>query len=170
MIDHFIMFAAYNRWANQRLFDAARQLAPEQYRVNCEVAFNSMQGTLNHILVGDTAWMSRFQQVSNPIKSLEAILYSDFDDLWTARQQMDTRIIHYVEGLDETKLNSDFTYTTVLLPEQITQKLSPTLAHLFNHQTHHRGQAHAILTRLTGEAPPLDLIYYILDTQSAKVS
>ncbi|NKB51289.1 MAG: damage-inducible protein DinB [Rhizobiaceae bacterium] len=170
MIDHFIMFATYNRWANQRLYDAAQKLTNEQYLADCEVAFSSMQGTLNHILVGDTAWMSRFQQVPNPIKSLEAVLYADFDDLWTARQQMDARIIDYVDGLDETILSSDFSYTPVLNPEKITQKLAPTLAHLFNHQTHHRGQAHAILTRLTGEAPPLDLIYYMLETQTQKVS
>jgi len=170
LLDHFIMFAAYNRWANQRLFDAARQLTDEQYKANCEVAFESMQGTLNHILVGDTAWMSRFQQVPNEIKSLDALLFPDFNGLWAARQDMDTRIIDYVDGLNQSILDANFTYTTVVQPQQVTLKLAPALAHLFNHQTHHRGQAHAILTRLTGEAPPLDLIYYLLDTKTAKVS
>ncbi len=76
---------------------------------------------------------------------------------------MDDRIAAYVEYVTEDELNQDFTYVPITTPEEVTQGLGQALAHFFNHQTHHRGQAHAILTRLTGEAPSLDLIYYQRD-------
>jgi len=62
--------------------------------------------------------------------------------------------------LDPAALDKTISYTPITDPRPVTQKLAPAMAHLFNHQTHHRGQAHAILTRLTGEAPALDLLYY----------
>ena len=165
MIDHFIMFAAYNRWANKRLYDVAGQLTSEQYRQDCAVAFNSMQGTLNHILIGDTVWMSRFQQTQHTIGGLDELLHEDHSALESARLQMDQRIAGYVESLDPAALGSAFTYSPITLPEPVTMQLGVALAHMFNHQTHHRGQAHAILTRLTGEAPPLDLIYFQIERQ-----
>ncbi|MEP1205934.1 MAG: DinB family protein [Rhizobiaceae bacterium] len=166
MIDHFIMFAAYNRWANKRLFDAAGQLTADQYRQDCQVAFNSMQGTLNHILIGDTLWMSRFQQTEHTIGGLDDLLHEDHAELDAARQQMDQRIADYVANLAPQTLDKAFSYSPVTLPEPVTMQLGIALAHMFNHQTHHRGQAHAILTRITGEAPPLDLIYFQLERQA----
>lgn len=163
MHDHFKMFAAYNRWANRKLYEAAAGLADEDYRRDCAVAFASMHGTLNHLLVADEIWMGRFQSVPGAPTELDIILYEDFDELHQARRIMDDRIAAYVEYVTEDELNSDFTYVPVTTPEEVTQGLAPALAHFFNHQTHHRGQAHAILTRLTGEAPSLDLIYYQRD-------
>jgi uncharacterized damage-inducible protein DinB len=166
MKDHFARFAAYNRWANQRLFTAAGLLSDTQYRQDCAVAFSSMQGTLNHILVGDTVWMSRFQQTEHKVSGLDALLHEDHSELTSAREQMDQRIIDYVAALDPASLNSDFTYSPVTLPDPVILKLNIALSHLFNHQTHHRGQAHAILTRLSSEAPPLDLIYFQIEQQA----
>jgi len=168
MLDHFKRFAAYNCWANQRLFDAAAQLTAEQYKKDCGVAFQSMQGTLNHILIGDTVWMSRFEDVDHDIKGLDQMLHEDHADLTTARRQMDQRIISYVATLDQTLLDSDFTYSPITLPDPVTMQLNVALSHLFNHQTHHRGQAHGVLTNITGEAPPLDLIYFQIDSQTSK--
>ena len=162
MIDHFTRFAAYNRWANQRLYDAAAQLSADEYVKDCGVAFNSMHGTLNHILLGDKVWMGRFQQQEFSVDRLDAVLHEDFASLSAARAQMDQQIIDYIATLDQKTLDGVFTYTPVTIPKPVTLKLSVSLAHLFNHQTHHRGQAHAILTRLKGEAPPLDLIYFHL--------
>ena len=167
MIDHFNMFAAYNHWANQRLFDAAAEMSPEEYRQDCNVAFQSMRGTLNHILIGDTVWMGRFQNTEHNVAGLDAVLHEDRDELLDARQQMDQRISDYVAGLEAAELEEDFTYSPITLPDPVTMKLGIALSHMFNHQTHHRGQAHAILTRLKGKAPPLDLIYYVVEQQKA---
>ena len=163
MLDHFKMFAAYNRWANQRLYEAAAQLSAEAYTKDCGMAFKSMQGTLNHILVGDTVWMSRFQQTAHNITGLDDVLHESLADLTHARDGMDQRISDFVHGLTVDMLAGTFTYSPVTLPQPVTMQLGTALSHMFNHQTHHRGQAHGILTQLTGEAPPMDLIYYALE-------
>ena len=163
--NHFMMFSDYNCWANARLFEAVAELSDEQFDKDCQVAFSSLNGTLNHLLVGDLIWLSRFEGKTHddlPTK-LDEVLYPKFPDLWQARQVLDDRIVRFIDGLNTRALKSDFSYTPITAPELMTQKLAPALAHFFNHQTHHRGQAHAMLTRLIGEAPPLDLIYYQRD-------
>lgn len=162
------MFAAYNSWANRRLFDAAAKLNHDEFNKDCNVAFKSMHGTLNHLLLADSVWMGRFQQQDFSIDGLDMILHDDLGALTSARLLMDRRIVDYVATLTEADLEGAFTYTPVTIPDPVTLKLANSLAHLFNHQTHHRGQAHAILTRLKGEAPPLDLIYFHLDQPSHK--
>ncbi len=168
MLNHFKMFANYNGWANRKLYAVVAGLSEADYNKNCQVAFTSMNGTLNHLALTDLIWMSRFQGTSDVPKRLDINLHDNFADLLDARRKLDDRIIDYIEGLDDNLLAENLSYKPVTMPEKITQKLSPTLAHMFNHQTHHRGQAHAILTRLTGEAPPFDLMYYLLDVGKGK--
>ena len=165
MLDHFNMFAKYNDWANRRLYAAVENLSDDDYRKDCKVAFNSMHGTLNHILAGDMIWLSRFMGTTGAPNVLDGILHEEFNDLRVSRQDLDEQIIDYIAGLDTETLAGNFSYTPITTPEKVTQQLSSALAHIFNHQTHHRGQAHAILTRLIGEAPPLDLIYYQRDVR-----
>ncbi len=160
MIDHFKMFAGYNSWANGKLYNAAGKLSDNDYDSDCAVAFSSMHGTLNHLLGGDMIWMSRFRGTVAPSISLDTILHQTFEALRTARFAYDREIEDFVDGLDPAALDKTISYTPITDPRPVTQKLAPAMAHLFNHQTHHRGQAHAILTRLTGEAPALDLLYY----------
>jgi uncharacterized damage-inducible protein DinB len=158
------MFAGYSCWANNRLFDAAGQLDDTDYHRDCAVAFSSMHGTLNHILGGDMIWLSRFQNTKAPPLTLDTNLHDTFAALRNARAAFDQVIISFINGLEPDDLNASITYTPVTDPQLVTQQLAPALAHLFNHQTHHRGQAHAILTRLAGAAPALDLIYYQRET------
>ena len=160
MRDHFIMFAKYNRWANAKLYAAVAELHDDDYRKDCSVFFKSMHGTLNHLLVGDLIWMSRFESTENVPDSLDVVLHEQFETLLKARRKLDERIISFAENCTDNLLNGEFSYAPVTSPELVTQNLGPALAHFFNHQTHHRGQAHAILTRLSNYAPSLDLIYY----------
>lgn len=160
MKDHYLMFAAYNKWANDILYNAVAELSDEQYRKDCDAFFGSVHGTLNHILVGDTLWMSRFQGKDSNIKSQDVILHEDFETQKNARSAMDARIIEFVKNLSKEDLEINIRFQTIINPETITHPFSPALAHFFNHQTHHRGQVHCLLSRLTGDAPPLDLIYY----------
>jgi len=161
MKDHYLMFAHYNQWANRLLYTAAAQLSDDQYREDLGAFFKSVHGTLNHLLVGDTIWTNRFDGKGETPKDLNSIAHDSFDALSRARKAMDERILDYVKSLDEQALKADLIYRTIVNPENITQPLSPALAQFFNHQTHHRGQVHALLTRLTGEAPSLDLLYYL---------
>lgn len=160
MKQHFNMFAAYNAWANQRIYDAAGALAKEEFARDVGAFFKSMRGTLNHLLVTDRIWLKRFTGEGEAPSSLDTILYIDFAKLRVAREMEDRRILNWIGSLTEKQLAGRFTYMTVTDMRTISQRLSPALAHLFNHQTHHRGQAHTILTMLGKEAPSLDLIYF----------
>ena len=160
LLQTFRLFGAYNRWANTRLYDAASALSDEAYRRDCGAFFKSMHGTLNHILVGDRVWMKRFTGEGDHPSELDAILFDDFAGLREAREAEDARILDWVQSLDQTDVEGDFTFTMITLPDTITQKLAPCVSHFFNHQTHHRGQAHTILSLLGEAPPPLDLIYF----------
>lgn len=160
LLHTFRLFAAYNRWANGQLYDAAARLEEDAYRRDCGAYFRSMHGTLNHVLVGDRVWMKRFTCEGEHPDKLDAILFDDFSALREAREAEDARIIDWVQSLDEAAIDGEFTFTPITMPETITQKLAPCISHFFNHQTHHRGQAHTILSLLGHEPPSLDLIYF----------
>src|SRR6516165_3773836 len=101
MKEHFRQFAAYNAWANRRLYAAAAELSDQDYRADRGAFFRSMRGTLNHLLVADRVWMQRFTGEGQAPDRLDAILHDDLASLRTARAAEDRRIVAYVEGLDE---------------------------------------------------------------------
>lgn len=171
-LERYTMFAGYNAWANERVYAAAEKLTPDEYRADRGAFFKSVHGTLNHILVADRIWMQRFTGQGNAPSRLDAILFEDCTSLRAARDREDARIAAFVGGLSETALEADFSYRTIVNPKTVTQPLSPALDHFFNHQTHHRGQVHAVLTGLRGRefAPSLDLILYQRETGSGGVT
>ncbi|MCO6186503.1 DinB family protein [Rhizobium sp. L1K21] len=160
MLETFNMFAAYNSWANRLVYAAAGALDRQSFEKDTGAFFGSMKGTLNHILVADRIWLHRFTGEGEAPKRLDEILYEEFELLRAAREAMDARITDWVAGLSEADIAGTFTYTPVTTPEPVTQRLAPALSHLFNHQTHHRGQAHMILTSLGRPSLGLDLIYF----------
>ncbi|MGE0280255.1 MAG: DinB family protein [Rhizobiaceae bacterium] len=160
MKQHFTMFAAYNQWANRRIYDAAAVLSQDDLERNVGVFFNSLLGTLNHLLVADRIWMKRFTGGGEAPTTLDAIIHRDFGKLRRAREIEDKRIIDWVSFLGDKAFDGRFTYMTATDMRTISQRLSPALAHFFNHQTHHRGQIHAILTRFGSPSVEIDLIYF----------
>lgn len=160
------MFAGYNAWCNERLFDAAALLSDADYRADRGAFFKSVHGTLNHILVADRIWMKRFTGAGEQPASLDAILYDDFAALRDARRSQDVLISRYIDRLDNEALNGSIHYRTIVKPQTIEQPLAPALDHFFNHQTHHRGQAHALLSSMIGndKTPSFDLIIYQRET------
>jgi uncharacterized damage-inducible protein DinB len=157
---HFMMFAAYNQWANDRIYDAVADLDDEEFNRDTGAFFGSMMGTLNHVLTADRIWMKRFTGEGDAPAKLDAILHRAFPALRMARETEDRRIVDWVEALDDKALSGRFTYMTATDMRTISQRLSPALGHFFNHQTHHRGQAHMILTVLGRPSVPLDLSYF----------
>lgn len=157
---HFEMMATYNRWANRILFNAAAELSAEEYTRDVGVFFKSMMGTLNHLLVTDRIWMKRFTGEGDAPTELDTVLHKALPALRIAREAEDARMLEWISGLSERALEGRFTYMTVVDPRTVSQRLAPALTHLFNHQTHHRGQAHAILSMLGKKPPSLDLIYF----------
>lgn len=160
MKQHFMMFAAYNAWANQRVYDAAGNLAGEELWRDTGAFFKSLAGTLNHILAADRIWMKRFTGEGDAPSQLDTVLYEDFAKLRVARQAEDARIMAWINGLSDTALAGRFSYMTVTDMRTISQRFAPALAHFFNHQTHHRGQAHMGLTVLGQPSVQLDLIAF----------
>ncbi|MEM8793786.1 MAG: DinB family protein [Pseudomonadota bacterium] len=160
---HFRMMAAYNAWANARLYTAAQVMSDEQFRADLGAFFGSVMATLNHIMVADLLWLARFRGQPSPPLTLDQILHEDLNELTAARKVLDEDICRFVESVSEEALEDDFTYRTASTNQEITQNMGSALSHVFNHQTHHRGQVHAMLTRVTGDAPALDLVFYQRD-------
>ena len=164
MLICFQMLAGYNAWANRRVYDTCAGLKDEDLFAGLGAFFGSLHGTLNHVLVTDRIWLARFTGETPPDLTLDAILHDSFAPLRAAREAEDARIVAYVDGLDAAALDAEIAYSRVGRTELIRQPLWSALAHLFNHQTHHRGQCHAMLTRVATEAPSLDLIEYQRET------
>jgi uncharacterized damage-inducible protein DinB len=162
MKDHFAMFAAYNAWANRTLYAAASELTEDELVADKGAFFGSVLRTLNHLLVADRVWMHRMSGEGMLPTALDQLLYPRFPDLKEAREAEDARIIAFIDGLDEARLSGSISFTPVGKTEPvISQRLHSTLSHVFNHQTHHRGQCHAILTALGKPSLTLDLVYYL---------
>jgi uncharacterized damage-inducible protein DinB len=156
----FRQFAAYNRWANAILYAAAMDLPDEAYRRAAGVFFGSLHGTLNHLLTIDRLWLRRLTAEGDHPDRLNAIIHYDLADLARARVAEDERLIAVVSGYDDADLDRLHPYQTTRGQPQ-AQRLADILLHLFNHQTHHRGQAHACYSIVTGAEPPsLDLLAF----------
>jgi uncharacterized damage-inducible protein DinB len=158
MKSHFAMMADYNAWANVRLYRMASRLPDEQYRRDVGAYFKSLHGTLNHIMCADLIWMRRLTGAGEHPTHLDAIVFDDLLSLSAARQQEDQRIIAYVASLSDAQMEEMWDYRTMngIPQKQLRREIH---AHLINHQTHHRGQAHAILTLLGDREPDgLDIL------------
>lgn len=160
MQQHFQMFAAYNRWSNTRIYEAAGGLSHEELNRDTGAFFGSLTGTLNHILVADRIWLKRFTGEGAAPSALDTILHADLASLHVARIAEDQRIVEWVGSLSPKALSGRFTYLTVTDMRTVSQRLAPALAHFFNHQTHHRGQAHTILTSLGVPSVGLDMVAF----------
>jgi len=154
---HFQLLARYNGGANRRLYAACRRLDQAALRQPRGAFFGSIVGTLNHLLIGDGIWMARFEGGQAPSTGLDAILFERLDELAAARQAMDARIERFAMALTPDFLLGSIAYTNNE-GRRFDDALSLLLPHFFNHQTHHRGQVHALLTQAGIADPPvLDL-------------
>ena len=159
MTNQFPTLAAYNRWANRRIYSAAAELSDSNYRADRGAFFGSLHNTLNHILVGDRIWLYRLTGEGDAPDRLDAVLFPDLTTLARAREAEDTRIISYIAGLSDAALAGTVEYAN-MGGDRFEQLLAEVLVHLFNHQTHHRGQAHALITGFGEAVPSLDLIQF----------
>lgn len=164
LLEHVRRMARYNTWANRRLYEACASLPAVEYYAARPSFFGSIHATLNHILVGDSIWLGRFTgRPAAHVKALNQILYADFAGLRQARADKDAEIIAYCDDLDGTILHGTLSYKTTR-GEPFTDPLVVPLLHFFNHQTHHRGQVHGLLSHAGIEPPALDLIHFVRAT------
>ncbi len=163
--DHFAMMARYTMWANTRLYDACATLSDAARKQDRQVYFTSIHQTLNHILVGDRIWASRFYGTPWTDYRLDAELYADFNALRAAQMAETEKLLNWLESYDDPDFGGTFAYQTAA-GGQYETRLILGLTHAFNHGTHHRGQVHAMITQAGGEGPDLDLIFYNRDNLS----
>ncbi|MEM9552168.1 MAG: DinB family protein [Pseudomonadota bacterium] len=161
MIDrgYCVTMARYNAWQNAQIDEALVDWSPEDLTRNRGAFFGSMLGTLNHLLWGDVIWMSRFDGGPAPDGGIP-----DSPDRHTTlagwrdeRYATDARIRTWANALDDTALQSDLTWFSGALNKEVRRPRALCITHMFNHQTHHRGQVHAMLTAAGSAAPVSDL-------------
>jgi uncharacterized damage-inducible protein DinB len=167
-IKPFHLLAAYNAWANRRIYEAVATLPTEAYMAPRPAFFGSIHRTLNHILVGDRVWLSRIEGThpTGPIPTrLDEILFESLPDLRDARAVEDQRIIDLCDRLASKDLGKIIAYRDMAGNAQASS-LHGILLHFFNHQTHHRGQVHNLLSATTIHPPSLDMIILIREIEA----
>jgi uncharacterized damage-inducible protein DinB len=156
LLDHYRMLARYNRIANERLYQCCAQLDDTEYRRKRLGSFGSVHALLNHILLGDRIWMSRFKGGGRTTPALVTILFDNFPDLRSARETQDADMESFFGELESGFLDWELCYTNSQ-GRECREKTSVAVTHLFNHQTHHRGQIHVMLSQTSVPPPSLDL-------------
>lgn len=153
------LMARYNLWQNQSLVAAADGLPPEARAKERGAFFGSIAATFSHLLWGDLAWMARFDGGAAPGGGIpdSAARFAEWDAFKTLRAETDTRILSWVATLDEAALARDLAWHSGALGRDVTRPLGLCVAHFFNHQTHHRGQIHAMLTAAGARPQDTDL-------------
>ena len=151
--------ARYNRWMNGKLYDCSAKLTDAQRKEDVGAFFKSIHGTLNHLLVGDSVWMGRFEGPVFVPESLAQELHSDFMQLRRAREAMDDRIVAWAKSLPEDTLAGELRYTSIVNPAPSVMPMWLAVTHFFNHQAHHRGQVTTLLMQRGIDPGVTDLMW-----------
>lgn len=149
--------AAYNAWMNEKVYVRAAELSDDERKQDLGAFFGSIHATLSHILVGDRAWLQRFRGEPVTMTSPTQEPFAEFADLRRARGAMDRDIAAWARALDEDFGGRPFAFHSVTYGKDRVIPGWAAVAHLFNHQTHHRGQVSALLTRLGRDPGVTDL-------------
>ena len=151
--------ARYNRWQNENLYGVADRLPAEERERERGAWFGSIHKTLSHMLWADRIWMSRFADVPKPEGGIrESVsLYPDWENLKAERKNFNHTMIDWADAVDDAWLTADQTYYSAATKREWTRPRWILVTHLFNHQTHHRGQVHCMLTQAGGRPGDTDL-------------
>ena len=154
------LMARYNAWQNRQIEKALEEVPLEDLTADHGAFFGSILGTLNHLVWGDRMWMSRFdptcEKPEGGIRESTAL----FPTLgaWSAeRFRVDGVISRWAADLHSVALTGSFTFYSGAMGCEVTRQIAPCVVHMFNHQTHHRGQIHAMMTKTGLKAPVSDL-------------
>ena len=166
-VKYFATLARYNAWATQRLLGTVVALSDDEYRKDCGLFFKSIHGTLNHLLVGEhMLWYPRFAKDISPKLMLDMEAEPVRERLAQALLGGAANWRPLIESWPAERFDGKLNYVTTR-GQAVSLPFAATLAHVFNHGTHHRGQITASLTALGQPCPVLDLVY-MLQEESAK--
>jgi uncharacterized damage-inducible protein DinB len=174
MLEQFRQFAYYNRRFNTRIYESAAKLTDEARKRDSGAFFGSIHGTLNHLLLADRLWLGRFRtaklcskaldgaELLQNVDSLKSELFSDFAALHQARSATDSVIEHWVASLTPAMLDNTIRYSSM---QGVSREHAAWIAitHLFNHQTHHRGQVTTLLHQAGLDPGVTDFIAFVLN-------
>ena len=159
IIKNFQLLANFNAWANMKIFVSCKKLDEREYKKDRKAFFTSIHGTLNHLLVIDKVYISRIEGKNHGMKKMNQILYEHIGRLEEARIKEDKRLIDLVNNLSEENIHKEITYESFESGD-ITYTINFILTTLFNHQTHHRGQVHNMLSQAGIIPPQIDIPDY----------
>jgi uncharacterized damage-inducible protein DinB len=151
--------ARYNQWMNERLYECCARIPDEERKRDVGAFFNSIHGTLNHLLLGDKIWLGRFLGKAFAVKSLAQELHADFGGLRAERVATDQQILDWAGSLTEHALAEELGYISTVNPKPRRYPLWLAAMHFFNHQTHHRGQLTTLLAQRGVDPGVTDLIW-----------
>ncbi len=151
--------ARYNRWQNKNLYGVADRLPTQERQRERGAFFGSIHKTLSHLLWADHIWMSRFTDLPKPQAGIpESVsLYPDWENLKSERVSFDQTMIDWAETIDASWLAAEQTFYSSATKREWTRPRWVLVTHMFNHQTHHRGQVHCMLTQAGAKPSDTDL-------------
>lgn len=153
------LMARYNTWQNDAIYGVARGLSDKERQLDRGAFFGSIHATLSHVLWADTIWMSRFSDIDPPPGGIETSpnYFVDWDAMTAARSGLDRAITDWSDNVDTGWLAGDLTWYSTVSGGMSTRPAALLVTHFFNHQTHHRGQVHAMLTAAGAKTEVTDL-------------
>ena len=154
--------ARYNAWANIRIYNSVRDLSDADRKRDRRGFFKSIHNTLNHILLADLIYRERLEGMPTSFETLDEVLHDEFGELEAAHRANDTWYVGYAESLDPGELERDLPFQAVGLdtPEHFSLPLRLCLTNLFQHQIHHRGQIHHMISHAGLDPPPVDVVKF----------
>ncbi len=158
--EHAQTMARYNQWQNRSLYVAAETIGDAERRKDRGAFFGSIHGTLSHLLWGDRMWFSRFigHEIREGIGKDSPGLFPDWEDLKAKRVAFDQSLIDWTDKLDASWLYGNLTWYSGISKQERVKPQWFLLTHFFNHQAHHRGQVHAMLTAAGAKPDDTDLM------------
>lgn len=145
---YYQLMAQYNLWMNQKIYTICSNIPDQKRKQDLGAFFKSVHGTLNHLLYGDKAWMGRFTKEPFSVNAIAQELYCDFDALKAEREKTDEEILEWSKHLDPKWLSQEFEYTSNVDNKRRVLPTWVLVTHMFNHQTHHRGQVTTLIKQL----------------------
>lgn len=168
--------ARYNAWFNRTLYDAVARLDPAEYRRDAGAFFGSIETSLNHIMVWDIVWLQRIAQALSGPPSLagvatlstpsanDEIIHSTLGELSEERRRIDAAIVSFTKELTAQHLSLRVGYRRQS-GAAFEHSLAEVLQHMFNHQTHHRGQVTTLLSQAGIDPGVTDMVAMIIDEE-----
>lgn len=154
--------AKYNQWANNRIYNALSSLSDSDRKLDRYGFFRSIHNTMNHILLVDLLYRGRLEGKGNIFSRLDSILYDGFADLVAAHRESDEWLVSFHSKFDQDRLDEKFMFRPVGMDEGevYDQSYRVCFTNLFQHQIHHRGQLHHMISHAKKDPPPLDFIMF----------